>query len=84
VSASTDDGIQLQELKTLVKPMDTPRNRNQNPKLFLDPIAASTFSIAATPKVASTSVHQLACRSEILIPRMESPEFRFSDALLRQ
>jgi hypothetical protein len=43
VLASTDDGIHLQELKTLVKPMDAPRNRNQNPNLFHDHITRKYF-----------------------------------------
>ncbi len=38
ILASTDDGIQLKEIKTLVKEMPAPRNRNQNPNLFRDPV----------------------------------------------
>jgi hypothetical protein len=43
VLASTDDGIHLKELKTLVKPMEAPRNRNQNPNLFRDPLSGKYF-----------------------------------------
>jgi hypothetical protein len=39
VLAATDDGIHLTELKTLVKAMPAPRNRNQNPNLFRDPVS---------------------------------------------
>ncbi len=43
VLASTDDGIHLKELKTLVKEMPAPRNRNQNPNLFRDPASGKYY-----------------------------------------
>lgn len=43
VLASSDDGIHLKELKTLVLPMEAPRNRNQNPNLFRDPVSGKYF-----------------------------------------
>jgi hypothetical protein len=43
VLASTDDGIHLKELKTLVKEMPAPRNRNQNPNLFRDPVSGKYY-----------------------------------------
>jgi hypothetical protein len=43
VLASTDDGIHLNEIKTLVPPMPAPRNRNQNPNLFRDPVSGKYF-----------------------------------------
>lgn len=43
VLAATDDGIHLIELKTLVKAMPAPRNRNQNPNLFRDPASGKYF-----------------------------------------
>jgi hypothetical protein len=43
VLASTDDGIHLTEIKTLVPPMPAPRNRNQNPNLFRDPASGKYF-----------------------------------------
>jgi hypothetical protein len=43
VLASTDDGIHLKELKTLVKEMPAPRNRNQNPNLFRDPAGGKYY-----------------------------------------
>jgi hypothetical protein len=39
VLASSDDGIHLKELKVLVKKHAEPRNRNQNPNLFKDPVS---------------------------------------------
>lgn len=38
VLASSDDGIHLKELKVLVGKHEAPRNRNQNPNLFRDPL----------------------------------------------
>lgn len=43
VLAFTDDGVHLEELKTLVPPQSAPRNRNQNPNLFHDPKTGKYF-----------------------------------------
>ena len=43
VLATTDDGIHLKEIKTLVKEMPAPRNRNQNPNLFRDPVSGRFY-----------------------------------------
>ena len=43
VLASTDDGIQLKEIKPLVKELPAPRNRNQNPNLFRDPVSGKFY-----------------------------------------
>jgi len=39
VLAYSDDGIHLKELKELVAKHEAPRNRNQNPNLFRDPLS---------------------------------------------
>ena len=39
VLASSEDGIHLKEVKILVKKHAEPRNRNQNPNLFKDPVS---------------------------------------------
>ena len=38
VLATSEDGIHLKQVKELVKKQDAPRNRNQNPNLFKDPV----------------------------------------------
>ena len=43
VLAFTDDGIEVKEIKTLVKEMPAPRNRNQNPNLFRDPVSGKFY-----------------------------------------
>jgi hypothetical protein len=42
VLATTDDGIYLKEIKTIVKEM-VPPNRNQNPNLFRDPVSGKYY-----------------------------------------
>lgn len=65
VLASSDDGVHLKRLQLLVKPRRAPRNRNQNPNLFRDPV--SKAFVLTYYSGNDTSHFELVARSAVRI-----------------